>query len=79
MLYVKCHEMTQREASPTAEISDNQSVKSAEEGVAYRSHGFDGSNKIKGKKRRLPVDTEGLALNVVVHTAELQDHDGGGW
>jgi len=31
-LYVKCREMAQREASPTAAIIDSQSVKSAEKG-----------------------------------------------
>ena len=32
VLYVKCREMAQREASPTAGIIDSQSVKSAEKG-----------------------------------------------
>ncbi len=32
VLYVKCREMAQREASPTAAIIDSQSVKSAEKG-----------------------------------------------
>jgi transposase len=31
-LYVKCREQAEREASPTAAVIDNQSVKSAEKG-----------------------------------------------
>ena len=33
-LYVKCRELAEREASPTAGIIDSQSVKSAEKGGA---------------------------------------------
>ena len=33
-LYVKCRELAEREASPTAAIIDSQSVKSAEKGGA---------------------------------------------
>ena len=37
VLYVKCRELSQREASPTAAILDSQSVKSAEKGGVHRS------------------------------------------
>ena len=40
-------------------------------------HGFDAGKKIKGKKRHLLVDTQGLVLHAVVHSADLQDRDGG--
>ena len=40
-------------------------------------HGFDAGKKIKGKKRHLLVDTQGLVLHAVVHSAALQDRDGG--
>lgn len=33
--------------------------------------------KIKGKKRHLLVDTQGLLLRAVVHAADIQDRDGG--
>ena len=36
-LYVKCRELAEREASPTAAIIDSQSVKSAEKGGLHRS------------------------------------------
>ena len=32
---------------------------------------------MKGRKRHLLVDTEGLVLRVVVHAADVQDRDGG--
>src|SRR5665213_2708687 len=38
--------------------------------------GFDAGKKVKGRKRHILVDTLGLLLNVVVHTADIQDRDG---
>jgi putative transposase len=38
--------------------------------------GFDAGKKILGRKRHLLVDTLGLILGVVVHSAGLQDRDG---
>jgi len=32
---------------------------------------------VKGRKRHILVDTNGLLLQVLVHAADLQDHDGG--
>jgi transposase len=40
--------------------------------------GYDAGKKIKGKKRHVLVDTLGLMLNAIVHSADLQDRDGGG-
>ena len=40
-------------------------------------NGFDAGKKIKGKKRHLLVDTQGLLLHAVVHAADIQDRDGG--
>jgi len=77
-LYVKCREQTGREASPTAAIIDSQSVKAAEKGGAsIDPHGYDAGKKIKGKKRHILVDTQGLLLHAIVHAADLQDRDGG--
>src|ERR1035437_5903479 len=77
-LYVKCREQAFREASPTAAIIDSQSVKSAEKGGArIDPNGFDAGKKIKGKKRHLLVDTQGLVLFRSVHAADIQDRDGG--
>ena len=38
--------------------------------------GYDASKKVKGRKVHALVDTEGLPLRVVVHSAGIQDHDG---
>ncbi|WP_442919232.1 IS5 family transposase [Methylobacterium sp. SyP6R] len=79
-LYVLCREQAGREASPTAAIIDSQSVKSAEKGGArFDPSGYDAGKKIKGKKRHLLVDTQGLLMHALVHPADVQDRDGGVW
>src|SRR5215213_6770651 len=35
--------------------------------------------RIKGKKRHLLVDTQGLLMHAIVHAAHVQDRDGGVW
>jgi putative transposase len=44
---------------------------------AIDPHGFDAGKKIKGKKRHILVDTQGLLMHAIVHTADVQDRDGG--
>src|SRR3977135_4331813 len=39
--------------------------------------GYDAGKKIKGKKRHILVDTQGLLLHALVHSADIQDRDGG--
>jgi transposase len=78
VLYVKCREQADRNASPTAGIIDSQSVKGAEKGGAcIDPAGYDAGKKIKGKKRHLLVDTQGLLMCAIVHAADIQDRDGG--
>ncbi len=38
--------------------------------------GYDAGKKLKGRKIHALVDTEGLPLRVVVHSAGVQDRDG---
>jgi transposase len=42
-------------------------------------HGYDAGKKVKGKKRPILVDTQGLILQAIVHAADIQDRDGGVW
>ena len=63
-----------KKPTPTAAVMDSQSVRTAEGG---ESRGFDGGKKITGRKRHIAVDTLGLLLVVVVHSAGLQDYEGG--
>ena len=48
---------------------------------AHDLHGYDAGKKIKGKKRHIVVDTQGLLMHAivhgVVHGADVQDRDGG--
>src|SRR5205823_698557 len=40
-------------------------------------HGFDAGKLIKGKKRHILVDTLSLLLHAIVHSAGIQDRNGG--
>ena len=41
------------------------------------ARGYDGGKKVKGRKRHLLVDTNGLILHAQVHEANIQDYRGG--
>jgi transposase len=46
-------------------------------GACIDPHGYDAGKKIKGKKRHILVDTQGLLIHAIVHSAGIQDRDGG--
>src|SRR5215203_469673 len=57
-----------RDPEPSAGIVDAQSARTT--GVGGEQRGFDGGKKVRGRKRHILVDTEGLVVETRVHSAK---------
>ena len=77
-LHIALREQMGREASPSVAVLDSQSVKSAEEGAAETTRGLRRRQAGEGSKIHALVDSKGLPMQAVVHSAAIQDRDGAG-
>lgn len=62
-----------REASPSAGVTDSQTVKAP---AAPGGGGYDAAKRVKGRKRHVAVDTNGRPLPVNLAPADVQDAEG---
>lgn len=62
-----------RDPHPSAAVLDSQSIKSSEGGEEI---GYDAGKRVRGRKRHLLVDTLGLLMVGMVHSASVQDRAG---
>ncbi|HEY9663712.1 MAG TPA: IS5 family transposase, partial [Allocoleopsis sp.] len=62
-----------RDEQSSVAIADSQSVKTTEKRGVY---GFDGGKKVKGRKRHIVVDSQGLLIGVLITEANASERLG---
>ncbi|AOO79562.1 hypothetical protein BHK69_02840 [Bosea vaviloviae] len=58
-------------------LSTARASRALKKGAGIDPPGFGGGKKIKGKKRHVLVDTQGVLIDAIVHAADIQDPGGG--
>jgi putative transposase len=67
---------TLREKRPTQCRDSGLPVRKDYRRVGGEQRGYDGGKKVRGRKRHLLVDTEGLVLKAKIHSAKVPDQEG---